>query len=193
MRSAQHSFTVKEENSEPHHHDSAQEHPCNHRSIPDGRHPALTTVLLRVGFRLPTRSIHIHHKKGIMPMLENPEEPPIYEQYGTLSALAGCLYPDTAAGKEFLYRVAYCWLEERDQWETEEQAKFDIVDGNIPWNDYNLWLVFADLGVFQIDPDDVPVSPAAGMREYAIHAIGVVGENLIAALQDHSHPIAVEL
>lgn len=105
---------------------------------------------------------------------------------GTLANLAGCMYPDTEAGRDFLHALETAAREILDYADADTPADriddagavHEQADGSVPVYTAARWAVFTDLGAWREDTEELGASAsdltqAAGVALYMIARRGI--------------------
>jgi hypothetical protein len=99
-----------------------------------------------------------------------------------LNYLGGCLHPKTPEGRAFLHRVYWAHVEELPNYEDREVGLYELAEAAVPVATQEQWMVFADLGGWMVDVDEVmgdEGTPAERMRI----ALCMVADLLMAGLE----------
>ena len=99
-----------------------------------------------------------------------------------LNHLSGCLHPKTPEGRAFLHRVYWAHVEELPTYEDRQVGLHELVDAAVPVARDDQWMVFADLGGWMVDVDEVMGTEGTTEDRMRI-ALCILGDNLMKALE----------
>lgn len=97
--------------------------------------------------------------------------------------LAGCLSPDTAEGRAYLYAIYWAHADELVNYgDDRDTGLHELVDAALPVATHEQWMIFADLGGWLVDVDEI-MGKEGDVSERMRVAVCMIGDTLMQALE----------